>query len=311
VRTPTTAAGPRDTEAERRDGDDDLLTAVTDARVAVRPDLQLAVRHRKGAEGPPFVLLHGLASNARLWDGVAARLHDAGHTVVAVDQRGHGHSDAPDDGYDFGTVTQDLRLLVEALELARPVLVGQSWGGNVVLEAGARWGDRLAGLATVDGGTIDLQEHFLTWEACADQLAPPVFNGITRAELERHMRSMHPDWPDEGIAGTLANFIERPDGSLRARLRRDLHMQILRALWEHRPPQRYAAIDTPVLLIPADTGDAAWTSDKRHDVDVATGLLPRSLVQWLAGDHDLHAQQPDAVAQLLLDAVADGFFRTH
>lgn len=285
------------------------MTADTDARITVRSGLRLAVRRWPGATSPPFVLVHGLASNARLFDGVAARLWDAGHAVVAVDQRGHGRSDAPDAGYDFATVTDDLRLLVDALDLVRPVLVGQSWGGNVVLEAAARWGDRLAGIAAVDGGTIDLQRRFPTWEACAAQLAPPVFDGITRPELERRVRRMHPDWSDDGIAGILASFDERPDGSVRPHLRRDRHMQILAALWEQRPPQRYAAIDTPVLLIPADTGDTAWTSDTRHDVAVAADLLPRARIRWVAGDHDLHAQQPDVVAQLLLDAAADGFFR--
>lgn len=284
------------------------MTAATVARVAVRDDLELAVRRWDGGRAQPFVLVHGLASNARLWDGVARRLHDAGHPVVAVDQRGHGRSDTPDDGYDFATVTDDLHRLIDALDVTRPVLVGQSWGGNVVLEAAARFGDRLAGVACVDGGTIDLQARFPQWEACAAQLAPPIFNGVTPGALERRMRAMHPDWPDEGIAGTLANFVEGPDGTMRARLRRDLHMQILRALWEHRPPQRYPGIDTPVLLIPADTGDAAWTADKRHDATVALDLLPRGRLHWLPGDHDLHAQQPDAVTQLLLDAIADGFF---
>jgi hypothetical protein len=107
----------------------------------------------------------------------------------------------------------------------------------------------------------------------------------------------------------MANFTERPDGTMVARLRRDLHMQILRALWEHRPRQRYTSVDASVLLLPADTGDAGWTSDKRDDIAVATELLPRSRIHWVAGDHDLHAQQPDTVAQLLLDAVSDGFFR--
>ena len=284
------------------------MTAPADKRVAVRSDLRLAVRRWPGVGPPPFVLVHGLASNARLWDGVAGRLHAAGHAVVAVDQRGHGRSDAPDAGYDFTTVTDDLRLLLDALDLRRPVLVGQSWGGNVVLEAATRWSDRIAGIATVDGGTIDLQERFPAWEACAVQLAPPAFNGVTRAELEGRMRRMHPDWPDEGIAGALANFTEAPDGSMRARLRREVHMQILRALWEHRPPQRYGAVDAPVLLIPADTGNAARTAHTRDGISRATGLLPRARAHWLAGDHDLHAQQPDAVAQVLLDAVADGFF---
>ncbi len=281
--------------------------AAVDGMVEVRPGLRLAVRRWHADAPPTFVLVHGLASNARLWDGVAAHLHDAGHGVVALDQRGHGRSDAPDGGYDLTTVTGDLRLLLDALAVERPVLVGQSWGGNVVLEAAARHGDRLAGVVGVDGGTIDLQARFPDWADCAEQLAPPSFDGVTWAELAGRIRSHHPDWPETGIAGTLANFVERADGSVRARLRRDHHLQILRALWEHRPAQRYPAIDRPVLLIPADTGDVPWTTDKRRDVDAAVDALPRGRVHWLAGDHDLHAEQPAAVAKLLLDATADGF----
>ncbi len=43
-----------------------------------------------------YILVHGLSSNARTWDQVAARLAAAGHQVVAIDQRGHGLSEKPD-----------------------------------------------------------------------------------------------------------------------------------------------------------------------------------------------------------------------
>ncbi len=109
----------------------------------VREQLRLNVRHWPG-EGRPFVLLHGLASNSLTWAVVARHLQAAGHAVYAVDQRGHGHSDKPDDGYDFGTVTEDLELLCDRLGLASPIVAGQSWGGNVVLEFGARYPTRAA-----------------------------------------------------------------------------------------------------------------------------------------------------------------------
>lgn len=285
----------------------------TDRVVRIRPDLRLAIREWRGdstnpSSAPPFLLVHGLASNARLWDGVGARLATAGHRVVAVDQRGHGRSDAPDDGYDFPTVTDDLRLLVDVCGLEGCVAVGQSWGGNVVLDAAARWANGLAGVAAVDGGTIALQDRFPEWEECADQLAPPRFDGVLRAEMRRMLRSAHPDWPEDGIDATMGNFVERSDGTVEPHLRRDRHMRILRALWEHQPEQRYGRIDVPVMLIPADTGAAAWTADKRRDVEAAEGALPRARVRWVAGDHDLHAQHPGVVADVLLRGVTDGFF---
>ncbi|MFM7964797.1 MAG: alpha/beta fold hydrolase, partial [Actinomycetota bacterium] len=81
-----------------------------------------------------MLLVHGLASNARLWDGAADALVELGYHVIAVDQRGHGQSDKPDEGYDMQSVADDLASLITALQLDRPVVAGQCWGGNVVIE---------------------------------------------------------------------------------------------------------------------------------------------------------------------------------
>lgn len=128
--------------------------------------LKLHVREWEG-RGQPFVLLHGLASNSLTWMGVGSLLAEAGHRVVAVDQRGHGLSDKPDGGYDFDTVTDDLRRLMDALDLHQPIVAGQSWGGNVVLAFGVRHSGRACGLAFVDGGFLNLGSRFSDWETTA------------------------------------------------------------------------------------------------------------------------------------------------
>ena len=63
---------------------------------------------RETHQQKPIVLVHGLASNAMLWEGAALALCALGHLVTAVDLRGHGLSDKPETGYDMQTVTQDL-----------------------------------------------------------------------------------------------------------------------------------------------------------------------------------------------------------
>src|SRR3712207_3744640 len=95
--------------------------------------LKLAYRDW-GGRGEPIVLVHGLASSYRIWDFVAPILAQR-FRVVALDQRGHGRSDKPDGSFDFGTYVRDLRSFVELMGLGRSVLVGHSWGGNVVLQA--------------------------------------------------------------------------------------------------------------------------------------------------------------------------------
>ena len=99
-------------------------------------EVEISIREWAGAERP-FVLVHGLASNAQTWDGVAHGLASAGHHVVAFDQRGHGLSDKPDSSYGFEEVTSDLRAVVSSLGVQQPIVAGQSWGGNVVMHFAA------------------------------------------------------------------------------------------------------------------------------------------------------------------------------
>ena len=112
--------------------------------------------------GRSWMLTHGLASNARLWSGVARRLAARGHLVVTVDQRGHGLSSKPDDGYDVANCADDLTLLIDELGLDRPAVAGQSWGGNVVLELGHRHPDAVASIACVDRKSTRLNSSHIT-----------------------------------------------------------------------------------------------------------------------------------------------------
>lgn len=257
----------------------------------------LAARRWEGGAHVPFLLVHGLASNARMWDGVAEHLSAHGHPVVALDQRGHGRSDKPDQGYDFGTLTDDLLSVLDGLGWERPVAVGQSWGGNVVLELAACHPDRVRAIACVDGGWIELARQYPTWEACAAALAPPVLEGRSVAEMRRFLSDRHPDWPESGIDGFLGNFEARADGTVAPWLTRERHMRILRELWGHRSSARYASVDVPVLLVPATGGESPVGEDLGPSG--AAEALPSVRVVGLAGNHDLHAQQPGTLADLL------------
>src|SRR5262249_809727 len=138
-------------------------------------------------EERPVLLVHGLASNAHLWDGVSEHLAKAGHPVAAVDQRGHGRSSKPDAGYDFPTLTADLLLLLDALHwtgAGAPWVAGQSWGANVVMELAVLCPESTTGLVLVDGGSIELASRFADWATCAAALAPPRLEGTKLSDFE-------------------------------------------------------------------------------------------------------------------------------
>ena len=272
----------------------------------------LAVRELDGAVpgSRPFLLVHGLASNARLWDGVARHLAAAGHRVVAVDLRGHGLSDEPPGGYDTDANADDLAALAAVAGLGAPVVAGQSWGGNVVMSLAARHPGVASAVACVDGGWLRPSDSFATFEECWAVLAPPSLEGVRYADVARAIAAAHPDWPEEGVAGTLANLVELPGGGVRARLARDHHRAIVRSLFEGDPAAWYPRIEVPVLLVPAvaehpEPGENGRAAAARVAVQEALAAVPRGDVRWYAGaDHDLHAQQPDRLAADLLALAA-------
>lgn len=251
-----------------------------------------AVTH--GPSPASFVLVHGLASNARLWDGVGAALAERGHGSVAVDLRGHGRSPKPDDGYDFATVVGDLLPLLESLD--RPVVAGQSYGGNVVVHLAAHHPDLVRAIVCVDGGAIDVRSRGASVAEVVERMRPPyeLFEGQTLAAQERRLRAAHPDWPEAGIKGVLGGFEVGEDGRIRSALTWLRHRQIIEAMWHQPPTELFPVIDVPVRFLVASTR-------MRPAVEAAVAALPDGDAAWFEGaDHDVHAQRPVEVAEMLL-----------
>ena len=267
-------------------------------RVPVADGVALHVATWDGGDALPFLLVHGLASNCRTWEAVADRLAELGHPVAAFDLRGHGRSDKPDDGYDFATLCADLLAVIDAVGFDRPVVAGQSTGGNLAVDLAWRAPDRLSGVAGVDGGALEVSRRWPEWEGCKTALAPPRLAGSPARLVEDRLRASHPDWSDWAIQATMANFDRLPEGAIRPWLRFDRHIQILRSLWEHRPSVLIPELKVPLLLVLADSDDG-WTDHKRTIVEEITGSAPKVRVEWIRGDHDLHLQHPGLLGDLL------------
>ena len=274
------------------------MSQLIDDQVRLPSGVRLATRSAGGSRRP-LLLVHGLASNARLWDAAAMHLAAAGHQVIAVDQRGHGRSDQPPDGYDNDTCATDLVALCEVLELTgdrEPIVAGQSWGGNVVLTLAAKH-HAAAAVALLDGGWLRLRGKFDNFEQCWDRLAPPDFAGLSMSDITARLLNRHRGWPPESRTSAFGNFVETPDGGVRNRLAREHHKSIVRSMWDSDPRELYPLVDVPVLLMPA-----AGPDDADPEVAHALQAIPRADVRWYPGaDHDLHAQQPARVAADLLE----------
>ena len=277
-------------------------STTTPADRAVPGDgVRLHARDWSGS-GQAVVLLHGLASNARIWDGVASRLAGAGLRVVALDQRGHGASEQPGSGYDFATLGRDLSAALAALGIERPVLAGHSWGANVALQFAADRPGALAGLALVDGALLGVAEWAgPTLDEARRRLAPPRFavplaDWLARAGRFDAGGSGGQPW----VRDYLRAGVDVDDqGVARSRFQFDNHMQVVDALYGQRPPDLYPLVDCPVLLCPAadPAADASHAQAKRDAAVRATGLLPSATLTWFEDTmHDIPLQRPAELA---------------
>ena len=268
-----------------------------------------------GGEGRSMVLVHGLASTSRTWD-LTAPLLARRFRVVAIDQRGHGESDRPDSGYDFDTVATDLQGFLEALGLERPILVGHSWGGGVVLKFGRMFQGSTAGICLLDGGTMELS-MYLNLEEARARMTPPDFSGYTLAHFRKRLRGYEAGMPitpeiEDIIA---ANFEELHDGTMRARLSRANHMAIVDHMWTHKPSEIYPEVRVPVLLMPTmrdgNAVNGEWSAHKAETTAIASRLLPVSKTVWLKDSvHDVQLQRPQLVADTIARHVEAGFLGT-
>ena len=258
-----------------------------------------------GGDGTPIVLLHGLISSARIWDLTTPHLVPRFH-VIAVDQRSHGQSDRPDDGYRFDDTTADIVALIAKLGIERPIVVGHSWGANVALQLAADHADAARGIVLVDGGFIE-RSGDSTWEQAEADMRPPDIDGTPVESFLGFVR----DWPNlKDIYSpqieqmVLSNFDVR-DGKIYRPLSIPNHMKIARAIYDQKPSELLRRVVLPVLIVPAmrEPGNEAerrWQEYREQGLAAIRRVRPDISVQpMLDSIHDVPVQRPAELAQVI------------
>jgi lipase len=113
----------------------------------------MVLKTRKwGSPGDECVVcIHGLAQHGGVFTGMAERLAARGHSVLAVDLRGHGKSGRKPP-WDTATHARDLLETLEAEGVERATWVGHSFGGLVSATLAAEAAERTRGLVLLDPG---------------------------------------------------------------------------------------------------------------------------------------------------------------
>jgi pimeloyl-ACP methyl ester carboxylesterase len=230
-----------------------------------------------GGTGPAVVFLHSLAGNTGQW---AAQLEHVRKTrrAVAVDLRGHGHSEPPSDGqYRIEVQVSDMDAVVDALGLERFAVVGHSFGAGVALEYAAARPARISHLVVADPIGDGTQTPEAEIRPFLEALDSPAYTET----IEGYWSS---------IAGSDGGVLERLLADLRATPRETV-IGGLNAVMAYDPKPALARLRTPTLAIVTPANDFPYSMHK-----VGSGL-PHRVIEGTG--HWLQMERPAEFNRIL------------
>jgi len=264
------------------------------------------------ARDPALFLLHGLSSNARVWERMAAHL--PGRRIVALDQRSHGLSDRPESGYELDELVADAAAVIQDLDLGRPLVAGHSWGAAVALALAADRPDLAAGLVVVDGATASFSRSS-TWEEASARMQPPlpVYRDLDEATVAIH-EYLGDSWGEDLRDFVRSGLAETQDGGYAPTLTAGVRLQILRELFDFQPELLFAGVEGPLLLAIAGQvwpgAPAEFVERRRRSVDEVVELRPDAQVRWYESRHDVPLIRPVELAADIERTAISAAFRS-
>lgn len=244
-------------------------------------------------EAETLVLLHGLHGHLLWWNWFQVGELSRRYRVVTMDQRGHGKSFKPAQGYSIEAMAEDLFQLLGLLRLDRVHLGGASMGGMVALAFALAHPEMVRSLVLVDSYPHTpkvIQEAIQVWiDDTRTHGYPKVmetFNDDYAAALfSPAFRAAHPEFPAYETQLVLDNLM--PDAAF---------IGCCQAIQRFDVLDRLGEIDAPVLIVTADKGMAFAEGLHMHR------RLPRAELWAPPGvGHSPHVEIPDEFNRRVLD----------
>jgi len=106
--------------------------------VKVEPNVKIYVEDLNDEGKKTILFLHGWPGSHKLFEYQFDQLSKMGYRCIGIDTRGFGNSDKPYSGYDYDTLADDVRRVIDTLGLHDITLAGHSTGGAIAIRYMAR-----------------------------------------------------------------------------------------------------------------------------------------------------------------------------
>jgi pimeloyl-ACP methyl ester carboxylesterase len=207
-----------------------------------------------GSGSPALVFIHGWMCNQSFWLPQTAHFAST-NTVVTIDLPGHGRSGMDREGWPLMAFGDDVRRVIEDLDLDRVILIGHSMGAPVALETARLIPERVIGVVAVDS----LKN--VEWQFDAEQ-------------KKEFMES----W-ERNYGATCASFVSNmfprsADPELVKRVHRDMcgapaaiALTIMRQFLDYDGAAALAAVDVPVRCINSAASPTSVETNRAYHAD--------------------------------------------
>jgi non-heme chloroperoxidase len=153
--------------------------------IKVAPNIVNYVEDIKPTGKKTILFLHGWPANHKMFEYQFTYLAQQGIRCVGIDFRGFGLSDKPLEGYDYDTLADDIRSVIEALELQNITLAGHSTGGAIAIRYMARHNG------------FGVSKLALLASAAPSLIQRPYFPfGLKKEDVEKIIQGTYQDRPD-------------------------------------------------------------------------------------------------------------------
>jgi pimeloyl-ACP methyl ester carboxylesterase len=279
------------------DADDALVPEFDEARILDSHDGGTIYTISRGA-GPTIVFCHGVTLSSRVWAKQFASFPAAGFRALAFDSRGHGESRVGDTGHSLDNLADDLRTVLEALDLRDIVLVGHSMGGMAVQAFAIRHPDvvdeRVAGLVLLSTSSHNLVSDAQRVRATLERvlnLGPDVGTFMRQRNLGLLLaRIGFGDDPHPAHVEATREMLAACDKqTTREAVSALLHLDLTEGL---------PKVQVPTLVVVGTADALTPPRDARRIAELVPGAR---LVEYPGGGHMLMYERTDDVDALIMD----------
>lgn len=253
------------------------------------------LHYTQSGSGEPLIILHGLFGSGKNWQSLA-RIFAENFEVYTLDLRNHGQSFHHSD-FDYELIVEDVYRLLGHLGIVQCQVIGHSMGGKTAMLLALRYSTLVSKLVVADIAPVSYAHDY-------DHLIEPILSlDLDQYEYRASIdQALQKDIPEAPLRAFLLQNLARVGEQWSWKVNWKAIKQNIDKITGFPALSQNWQVECPTLFIRGENSNYIGQTEERLIADHFTPVEIKTLAQ--AG-HWLHAEQPQAFAELVLDFLLD------